>query len=273
MRDVQISYLPPNREPTVTISAPKPAERVRKTVDIKWKGEDPDRDKLTYDVSLSSDGGSTWQELKADIEGDSYSWDTTTVAAGPSTGSGGPLPGDGGPSRPVPSAVEGAESRDGGQKAKDGAYLVRVVASDRRSNPGEARQDHAEQVVWVDNTPPAVLVLRHTVVVDAKGKVTLRGVAADELSPLQGVDYRVDDGAWRAAAVEGERIGKRQVSFTVETDELGQKAGIHPPGERRVQVRAFDQAGNSAEDEVRVKVEPGAAAGEAATEASPAPGM
>jgi len=224
--DLQISYLPPNREPTVSFSAPKPAERLRESVDIKWKGQDPDRDKLVYDLYSSADGGNTWSELKADIDGDTYSWDTSD--------------------------------------SKDGSYVLRVVASDRPSNPGAPRQKEARRAVWVDNTPPTVLILRHAMVVGANGVVAVRGAAADELSPLQGVNYRVDDGKWRAAIVEG-ALGTRQLSFRVETEPL-------KPGEYRVHVQVFDQAGNSAQDEVRAKVEQ-SAAGEtsrpAATSAAP----
>lgn len=219
VRDVEVNYLPPNSEPTVTFSAPKPAERVRETVDIKWKGKDPDRDQLIYDISVSANGAAAWTELKRDLEGDSYSWDTT--------------------------------------KSTDGAYELRVTASDRRSNPGAALEGDARRVVWVDNTPPSVLLLRHTLAVGAKGVVSLRGAAWDELSPLQGVDYRVDDGEWSAAMIEGV-AGKRRVSFKVETAELA--AGDHD-----LKVRAFDQAGNNVEAEMRVKVkeaacEPGGSA-------------
>jgi hypothetical protein len=122
-----------------------------------------------------------------------------------------------------------------------------VTASDRRSNPGAARQGEARLPLWVDNTPPAALILRHTIKVGAKGSVTLTGAAWDDLSPLQGVDYAIDDGAWRAATIDG-APGKRRISFGIETPDLA-------AGKRRIKVRALDQAGNSAGDEVRVKVE------------------
>jgi hypothetical protein len=209
VRDIQVNYLPPNREPSVTISAPKPAERIHEKSDIKWKGHDPDGDTLIYDLSQSADGGKTWQDIKKGVEGDTYSWDTSGL--------------------------------------RDGAYLLRVVASDRPSNPGAAREDDARQLVWVDNTPPVVVALRSTLSVTAQKTAKFRGAAEDALSPLRGVDYRVDSGKWRAAAVEG-LIGTQEVSFSVETEAL-------TAGDHTVKVRAFDQAGNSAEDEMRVKVE------------------
>ncbi|UCH36343.1 MAG: hypothetical protein JSV65_08315 [Armatimonadota bacterium] len=208
-RDVQINYLPPNREPTVAFSAPKPADRVRGKVELKWKGRDPDGDTLTYDLSASADGGATWTEIKTGVEDETYSWDTADLG--------------------------------------DGAYLVRVMASDELSNPGAAREGETRQVLWVDNAQPTVIALRHTVSVTPEKRATFRGAASDKLSPIRGVDYRVDDGKWRAAAVEG-LVGTQQVSFAVETDELS-------AGEHTIHVRAFDQAGNDAKDEIRVTVE------------------
>ena len=224
VRDVQVSYLPPNQEPSVLISAPKAADRVRTKTDLKWKGQDPDGDTLIYDLSASADGGKTWKDIKRDVEDTSYSWDTIGFG--------------------------------------DGAYLLRVIASDRLSNPGAAREDEARQLLWVDNTPPTVVALRSSVAVTPERRATLRGAAADGLSPLRGVDYRIDEGKWRAAAVEG-LVGTQEASFRVETDPLA-------AGEHKVQVRAFDQAGNSAQDEVRVKVEaaPGEAKPAAKTEAA-----
>ena len=217
VRDLQITYLPPNREPSISISAPKPAERLSGTVELKWKGEDADDDPLVYDLYTSADGGDTWQELKTDVEDDTYSWDTTDL--------------------------------------EDGPYLLRVVASDRPSNPAAAREREALRAPWVDNTPPAVLVLRHTVAVSPEGRATVRGVVADELSPLSGVDYRVDEGKWRAAAIEGV-VGTQEVSFNVETEPLS-------AGQHNLELRAFDQAGNKAEYRVRVEVQAAAAEAEA----------
>ena len=230
VRDLQVNYLPPNRAPSVSISAPKPADRLRAKFDLKWKGQDPDGDTLVYDLSQSADGGKTWQDIKKAVDGDTYAWDTTSL--------------------------------------RDGAYLLRVTASDRPSNPGTAKEDDARQLVWVDNTPPTVVVLRSTLNVTPQKVAKFRGGAEDALSALRGVDYRVDSGKWRAAAVEG-LIGTQEVSFSVETDALG-------GGDHTVTVRAFDQAGNSAEDEIHVKVEgaPGEAQKPEATKAEepkPAP--
>jgi hypothetical protein len=218
VRDVQVVYMPPNQEPVVSISAPKPAERLHAKFTLKWKAQDPDGDTLVYALATSADGGATWKDLKSDVDDTSYSWDTTGL--------------------------------------KDGTYMVRVTASDRPSNPGSARQNEARQLVWIDNTPPTVLAWRSTLAVNAEKRATFRGAISDALSPIRGVDYRVDDGKWRAAAVEG-MVGTEDVSFSVETEPLA-------AGEHVVEVRGFDQAGNTANDELRVAVEG------AATEATPA---
>jgi len=210
-RDVQLTYLPPNDAPAVDITAPNPAERLRAKYAVKWKAQDPDGDTLTYDLATSADGGKTWKDIKTGIDETTYTWDTTSL--------------------------------------NDGSYLLRVIASDRPSNPEGARQDEDQQLIWVDNTPPTAVILRSTVAETAQRRLTLRGAATDTLSPIRGVDYRVDGGKWRAAVVEG--LGTQAVTFKVETDVLA-------VGERKIEVRAFDAASNSAQDEADVTVEGGA---------------
>jgi len=218
-----VVYLPPNQEPVVAINAPKPAERLRQKFDLKWKAEDADGDTLIYDLAYSADGGQTWTDIKSDVEQKNYSWDTKDL--------------------------------------KDGAYLLRVVASDRVSNPGAARDGEARQLVWVDNTPPTVVALRSSVAVEG-GRVTFRGAVSDEMSPLSGVDYRADDGKWRAATISDGLVGTQEVLFSVQTESLA-------AGDHTLQVRAFDQAGNSGQDEIKAKVE-AATAEEPKTERAPA---
>jgi outer membrane protein assembly factor BamB len=210
-RDVQLTYLPPNHAPSVDITAPKPAERLRAKFDAKWKAHDPDDDTLTYDLATSADGGRTWKDIKSGIDETTYSWDTKGLA--------------------------------------DGSYLLRVIASDRPSNPEGARQDEDQQLIWIDNTPPTTAIMRSSVTESAERHLTLRGAATDSLSPIRGVDYRVDGGKWRAAAVQG--LGTQAVTFKIETDALA-------VGERKIEVRAFDAANNSSQDEADVTVEAGA---------------
>jgi hypothetical protein len=79
---------------------------------------------------------------------------------------------------------------------------------------------------------------------DRRAQVT--GMASDALSSIRSVEYRVDDAKWRSMP-----LAALDASFTdlaVATDPLD-------PGEHKVEVRAFDAAGNHATDSVSVTVE------------------
>jgi len=49
-----------NRPPTVTVTSPNGGEYWSDTRTIEWSGSDPNWDVITYNVYLSTDGGSTW---------------------------------------------------------------------------------------------------------------------------------------------------------------------------------------------------------------------
>jgi len=113
-----------NRPPTLTVTAPNGGEYWGGTRTIEWRGSDPNQDVITYNVYLSTDGGSTWstslyQVAYSEAEAPTiHTWngfDTTAYA--------------------------------------DGAnYLMRIEASD-----GEASaSDQSNAVFTIDNTPPSV---------------------------------------------------------------------------------------------------------------------
>ncbi len=75
-------------------------------------------------------------------------------------------------------------------------------------------------------------------------------MATDALSSVRSVEYRVDDGKWRSvplAALDGSLT-----DLAIVTDPL-------EPGDHKLEVRAFDAAGNHAADSVSVTVEKGEA--------------
>mgnify|MGYP003340521256 CR=1 FL=1 len=105
----------PAGTPTQTLTRPAPQQ-----VQVIWQADDPEGDKLSYDVYFRGEDEREWKLLKANIAENTYLVDSDTLA--------------------------------------DGRYMFRVVASDRPSNaPAQARQ--AELVgspVLIDNTPPMV---------------------------------------------------------------------------------------------------------------------
>ena len=180
--NIEINYLPKNRKPSVMVSAPKPGDWWSKQQKIEWKGEDPDKDTLLYDVYYSVDESDHWEPLKQGIKDTSYQWDTA--------------------------------------KIEDGVYTTKVTATDRLTSPADPETDEDTALVGVDNTPPTAFVLRHTITVGPDRRVALRGDAWDQTSSVRGVDYRVDGKDWMAATPEAGLFDDHNTSFVLTTDAL-----------------------------------------------------
>ena len=117
----------------------------------------------------------------------------------------------------------------------DGAYLIKVVATDEISNPTDARA--AEKVsgpVVVDNTPPQV-EMPPPFESAPTAAVSVR--CEDNRSRVTGVEYRIDEGDWvAAAAADG--------VFDATAEEALIKSEHVIPGKHSLQVRCRDLAGN-----------------------------
>jgi len=207
VREVRLSRLPKNRPPAVTLRAPSAGGSIAKKYAVKWEGRDPDQNTLVYDLATSSDLGKTWKDLKTDLTDPKYDWDTA--------------------------------------KTMDGSYLLRVTASDRRSQPWTPEASDDSVAVVVDNTAPTVLVFRSSLEVGEDKRARCRGVASDMLSPIVSVEYRVDEGEWRTLPYAA--IDSLTTDFAVFTDPLA-------VGARKLELRAFDAAGNVGTEKAEVTV-------------------
>lgn len=65
---LEVSYLPANRAPEVTVTSPAGGEIWAGKQTVRWRGRDPDGDKLDYEVYWSSDRGKTWTKAEAPKE-------------------------------------------------------------------------------------------------------------------------------------------------------------------------------------------------------------
>jgi hypothetical protein len=207
VRQVTISRRPQNRPPQVALRSPEAGQYLSKKQNVKWQAQDPDKDPLTFRVEASPDLGATWSEIAKNLREPKCDWDTT--------------------------------------KQKDGQYLLRVTASDALSVPDDPCANDAAKVVWVDNTAPTLMLFKSSLAVDEQRRATVSAMATDKVSPIQSVEYQVDDGEWRSLPIGV--VESTIAAVTVVTDPL--EAGKH-----KLTLRAFDAAGNVATESTDVKV-------------------
>jgi WD40 repeat protein len=90
---------------------------------ISWQADDPDGDKLVYQLDFRGEGQRDWILLKKDLHDNAYTIDSDALA--------------------------------------DGRYFFKVTASDREANaPAQAKEsDLISSPVLIDNTPPVIRIL------------------------------------------------------------------------------------------------------------------
>ena len=211
VKSVHIVYLPDNQKPEVVLDAPKNDEALSAKYEVKWKADDPDKDKLLFGIFSSKDAGKSWDAVKEDLEEPKYEWDTA--------------------------------------KVKDGRYALKVTASDELSNPGDALT--AEKIIdpiIIDNTPPKIIE-KNVGEPDANKQVTISGLAADDLTRITAVEYRVgDEGPYRGVAPADGMLDSVTERFQLTTQKL-------EPGENTIHVRVRDAAGNWGTEDIPIKIE------------------
>ncbi len=173
---------------------------------VLWTAHDDNDDDLRYAVYFRGENEHDWKLLKDNLDQKFYAWDTTTMP--------------------------------------DGAYYLKIVASDGPSNPpamaltGERDSERFE----VDNTPPTIGKIEASPTgmnADRSNGVSydFQFTASDPSSSVDKAQYSVDGGEWiLVAPTNGISDGRTETySFTVR--------GLQP-GEHTVAVRAYDRFEN-----------------------------
>ncbi len=164
---------------TATQKLPKAASE---QIQITWRTEDLDGDKLVYALYFRGEGEREWKKIRDGIEETKYTLDSDALA--------------------------------------DGKYYFRVVASDAPSNPAASARE-GERVsapVLIDQTPPALTAS----VPEREGpRVRFTVEARDQASPLRRCQYSVDAGPWTPLEAEDGIIDSKVERFEVALDGLG----------------------------------------------------
>ncbi len=175
---------------------------------VVWSARDDNDDELVYTLYYRGEGEKNWKLLKDKLEQKFYSWDTSTMP--------------------------------------DGAYYLKIAASDAPSNPpGDALSAERESDRFeVDNTPPVVENLRAE---PASPDVRVRFDARDSYSAIARAEYSLDAGDWTLVFPVGQLTDAPQESYELLLRGLA-------PGEHTVAVRVFDRFENGATAKVTFSV-------------------
>lgn len=161
LRKLELAYLQANVAPEVRAvevgpppeegrsGAPRPTPETRRQA--RWQVFDPNGDDLEFALFYRSEGEAFWHLIKDELSTLSYTWDTASMP--------------------------------------DGEYRVRVVASDKPSNPPEKAlsSELVSEPFLVDNSKPIISDVRATRLPD--GSVQVLFSASDVTSPLAKASY------------------------------------------------------------------------------------
>jgi len=185
--------------PMVNYQPPPQGFREKGWQSVLWSAHDPNGDQLEYSIDYRGEGEHAWKLLKDHLRVPYYSWDTTAMP--------------------------------------DGAYYLKIVASDAPSNP--PAQALADQRIGprfvVDNTPPAISGLKADTVAD---DATVQFAAKDPSTPLAKAEYSVDAGPWTLVRPVGQISDAPSETYRLALKQLS-------PGEHTISVRVFDLYQNS----------------------------
>jgi hypothetical protein len=171
-----------------------------------WKADDQNGDELVYDVLYRREGDTSWKMLKEGVTDTILVWDTSS--------------------------------------APNGSYVVKIVASDHKSNPPDAalRGERESASFDVDNTAPTVTLAHPR---RESGRIVVAFEAHDADSVIRRVEYSVDSQPWQSAFPDDGILDARREQFTLRLDAA--MAG------RTLVVRSTDAMNNVGTGEIVLK--------------------
>ncbi len=210
LRDVTVYYQPQNERPRIAeitvgdeavqkhVSAFARSGKPRSPViKLRWRVDNPDDDDLIYRLSYREESETNWKPIGGaePLTRTEYDWNTESIP--------------------------------------DGNYVVRVIASDERSNPREEALEHSltSTPFLVDNRKPELS--------DVKVNYPIAsGRAHDSFSAISELAYSIDGGDWQPFAPKDGIFDDPTEEFSVKLPS-GLAAGGHS-----LAVRAVDAAEN-----------------------------
>ena len=173
---------------------------------VLWSAHDDNEDDLKYAVYFRGENQQNWLPLKENLDQKFYSWDTTSMP--------------------------------------DGAYYLKIVASDGPSNPPAAAlsTERESERFEVDNTNPTIGKIEASATgmnADRSQGVSydFRFTATHPTSSIERAQYSVDGGEWILVAPDKGINDYKTESYAFTVHHL-------MPGEHTIAVRAYDRFDN-----------------------------
>jgi sugar lactone lactonase YvrE len=174
---------------------------------VLWTAHDDNEDDLRFAIYFRGEDEKEWKLLKDNLDQRFYSFDSTALA--------------------------------------DGAYYLKIVASDAASNPSDKalKSERESERFEVDNTPPTIVDTKAVAFATRTGSqpatlgVTVQFTATDSGSNIERAQYSVDGGEWILLAPKsGISDGKRE-NYEFSVNSL-------KPGEHTIALRVYDRFEN-----------------------------
>ena len=178
---------------------PQPQDQEKGVWKISWSANDVNSDQLIYDLYFRGREEKDWKLLEKDLTSPSYLWKV--------------------------------------ESAPEGTMQLRVVASDRLSNP-ETQALSSEKVSEpfdIDHTPPHVRL--SSVRQAGPGLVSVETAVEDAISPIREASYSLNSGTWKVVFPADQIFDSRSEMLQITLDHLD-------PGEYTLVVRGADALGN-----------------------------
>ena len=169
--------------PQVSTPKPGPAQSraPQPSITIAWQAEDPDGDRMSFNLYIRGEGETQWKLLKKNLYRFRF--------------------------LPEPESLP------------DGKYQVRLVASDAQGNPPQTARSAEERSApfLIDNTPPQVRLLTK----QRKGSAAqVHFRVTDAASVLQRAEYSVDAGPWLPVYSQDGIVDSRLEDFVLRVENL-----------------------------------------------------
>jgi hypothetical protein len=130
----------------------------------------------------------------------------------------------------------------------DGVYRLRVVASDKPSNPvGFLTAEDKCTSLTIVNAKPAVSIAEKDTQIGKDLSVSIHGTSKSGQADIVRVSYRVDKGPWMAAIAVDGIFDEPTEDWRIATDPLTK-------GDHTIEVKATDEADNSTSATTKVTI-------------------